>query len=127
MAQAGQPVWLYRYAYVFQGMRGRDMGTRHGCEIPFAFNVPDAIQPLAQGIPNFAVTPSDRQMADLTSGYWAQFGKTGNPNGGGRPMWEQHNPAVDRLMQFTNSGITAGTDPLKQRLDLWQQVWERSR
>lgn len=127
MARAGQPVWLYRYAYVFRGLRGRDMGTRHGFEIPLVFNIPDAIKPLAQNIPNFAVTPSDRQMADLTSAYWVQFGKTGNPNGSGRSSWDRHDPAVDRLMQFTNSGITAGTDPLKQRLDLWQQVWERSR
>lgn len=125
MARAGQPVWLYRYAYVFRGLRGRDMGTRHGFEIPFAFNIPDAIKPLAQGIPNFTVTPSDREMADLTSAYWVQFGKTGDPNGGGRPLWQRHDLAVDRVLHFTNSGITVGTDPLKVRLDLWQRVWDQ--
>jgi para-nitrobenzyl esterase len=101
------------------------MGTRHGFEIPFAFNVPDAIKPLAQGISNFAVTPSDRVMADLTSAYWVQFAKTGDPNGGERPQWRKHDLAVDRVLQFTNSGITVGTDPLKMRLDLWAKVWNQ--
>jgi para-nitrobenzyl esterase len=51
-----------------------------------------------------------------------QFGLTGDPNGGGRPIWPRHDPAIDRILHFTNSGIVVGTDPLKGRLDLWQKV-----
>jgi hypothetical protein len=38
---------------------------------------------------------------------------------------DRYDPAVDRLIHFTNSGVIIGTDPLKARLDLWQRVWSR--
>jgi para-nitrobenzyl esterase len=64
-------------------------------------------------------------MGDLASAYWAQFGKTGDPNGQARPAWPRYDPSVDRLPHSTNSGIIVGTDPLKPRLDLWERVWAR--
>jgi para-nitrobenzyl esterase len=73
------------------------------------------------------VTPTDQAMADLVSAYWVSFGRTTDPNGGGRPMWPRHDRDVDRLLHFTNSGVIVGTDPLKSRLDLWQRVWTRDR
>ncbi len=39
----------------------------------------------------------------------------------------RHDPAVDRLLHFTNSGVIVGTDPLKARFDLWQRTLERAR
>jgi para-nitrobenzyl esterase len=119
LARSGQPVYLYRFAYVNEGVRGERMGTLHGYEVPFAFDVPGA---LAGG----KATPTDKIMADLTSAYWAQFAKTGDPNGDERPTWPRHDPAVDRLIHFTNAGSIVGTDPLKPRLDLWERVWNRT-
>jgi para-nitrobenzyl esterase len=117
-ARAGQPVWLYRFAYVSEVQRGENMGTLHGFEIPFTMNVPGTL--VAD-----RVTRTDAMMGDLVSGYWVQFGLTGDPNGGTRPLWPSHDPAVDRLMHFTNSGAIVGTDPLRPRLDLWRRVWGR--
>jgi hypothetical protein len=31
------------------------------------------------------------------------------------------------VLNFTNTGVTYGPDPLKERLDLWRAVWERGR
>jgi para-nitrobenzyl esterase len=121
MARAGQPVWLYRFAYVSQAQRGKNMGTLHGFEIPFTMGIPAVI------VGADKVTPTDKAMADLTSAYWVAFGLTGDPNGEGRPAWPRHDPAVDRLLHFTNSGVIVGTDPLKARLDLWQRTLERAR
>lgn len=118
MARAGQPVWLYRFAYVSPAQRAQNMGTLHGFEIPFTMNLPSALV-------KDKVTPTDKAMADLASGYWVSFGLKGDPNGGGRPEWPRYDPAVDRIFHFTNSGPIVGTDPLKARLDLWQQVWNR--
>lgn len=118
MARAGQPVWLYRFAYVPESQRGRIMGCLHGMEIPFTFDVPGALV-------GDKVTVTDKMMGDLTSAYWVQFGKTGDPNGDGRPLWPRYDPNVDRLLHFTNSGVIVGTDPLKARLDLWKRVWTR--
>ena len=119
IARSGQPVYLYRFAYVNEAARGKIMGTQHGFEIPFTLDIPGA---LVQG----KATPPDRIMSALASGYWAQFGKTGDPNGDGRPTWPRYDPSVDRLIHFTNSGIIVGTDPLKPRLDLWEAVWKRN-
>jgi len=78
MARAGQPVWLYRFAYVSQAQRGKNMGTLHGFEIPFTMDIPATMV-------GDKVTPTDKAMADLTSAYWVTFGLTSDPNGGGRP------------------------------------------
>jgi para-nitrobenzyl esterase len=42
-------------------------------------------------------------------------------------LWPRHDPAVDRIMNFTNSGVIVGADLLKPRLDLWQKVWTQGR
>jgi para-nitrobenzyl esterase len=55
------------------------------------------------------------------------FVRTGNPNGDARPAWPRHDPAADRLLHFTNTGVIVGTDPLKTRLDLWDRVWRRKK
>jgi len=91
------------------------MGTLHGFEIPFTMNIPSAMV-------GDKVTASDKAMADIVSGYWVQFELTGDPNGGGRPLWPRHERAVDRILHFTNSGIVVGTDPLKPRLDSWEKI-----
>jgi para-nitrobenzyl esterase len=31
---------------------------------------------------------------------------------------------VDRVIDFTNTGVAVAPDPIKARLDLWQKVWE---
>jgi para-nitrobenzyl esterase len=121
LARAGQSVWLYRFAYVSQAQRGQLMGTMHAFEIPFTLNIPGVL------VGADRVTPTDKMMGDLTSAYWAQFGKTGDPNGGGQPDWPRHDPAADRIMHFTNGGVIVGTDPLKPRVDLWQKVWARAK
>jgi para-nitrobenzyl esterase len=59
------------------------------------------------------------------SGYWVQFVKTGNPNGGGRPNWPPYDPGRRNVLNFTNTGVRFGADPLRARLDLWNAVWER--
>ena len=117
LARSGQPVWLYRFGYVSRAQRAKNKGTLHGFEIPFTMNIPSAML-------GRRVTATDKAMADTASGYWVQFGLTGEPNGGGRPVWPRHDPAVDRILQFTNSGVIVGADPLKPRLDLWQRKWD---
>jgi para-nitrobenzyl esterase len=120
MARAGQPTWLYRFSYVAESQRATLRGTLHGYEIPYTFDIPDALV-------GDKVTIADKAMAALASAYWVSFAKTGDPNGGGRPPWPRHEAAVDRVMTFTNAGVSARPDPLKNRLDLWQTVWRSGR
>jgi para-nitrobenzyl esterase len=71
------------------------------------------------------VTAADKAMAALASAYWVAFGLAGDPNGAGRPVWPRHDSAIDRIINFTDTGAVVGPDPLKARLDLWQRVWNR--
>ena len=120
MARAGEPVWWYRFSYVAEAERETQRGTLHGFEIPYTFDIPAALV-------GDEVTDADKAMAALGSAYWVAFGKTGDPNGGGRPEWPRHDPSMDRVINFTNDGAIVGPDPLKARLDLWQKVLEEAR
>jgi len=45
VAHAGQPVWLYRFSYVAEALRGDPnwKGTLHGLEIPYTFDLPAVV------------------------------------------------------------------------------------
>ncbi|WP_411197005.1 carboxylesterase family protein, partial [Rhizobium sp.] len=118
MIRAGQPTWWYRFSYVAETLRNDPTwkGTLHGFEIPYTFNIPNALV-------NDKVTPADWAMATLASAYWVEFATSGDPNGGSRPKWPHHDPSVHRVTDFTNHGVTVGADTLKPRLDLWQSYW----
>ena len=121
VAKDGQRVWLYRYSYVAEALRDNPAwkGTLHGFEIPYTFNLPAALV-------KDKVSSTDKAMADTASAYWVAFAKTGDPNGAGRPRWPRHEPGVDTIINFTDTGVTVGPDPIKARLDLWQKVWRQA-
>ncbi|MBB2842621.1 UNVERIFIED_ORG: para-nitrobenzyl esterase [Rhizobium etli] len=122
IARTGQPTWWYRFSYVAEALRDDPTwkGAPHGAEIPYIFDMPNAL--VKDG-----VTPADWAMATLASAYWMGFAANGDPNGGSRPKWPNHNAAVDRVVDFTNLGVKVGADPLKLRLDLWQSHWEEKK
>lgn len=120
MARAGQPAYFYRFSYVPELQRSQVPGAAHAAEIVFVF---DAVAAILKD----KASVDDVTMAKTTSGYWVDFVKTGDPNGGGRPAWPRYDPATGDVLNFTNTGVTVGADPLKARLDLWQSVWEQGR
>ena len=89
-------------------------------EIPYTFNVPAAIV-------GDKVTTAGKAIGAISSAYWVEFAKTGDPDGSGRPLWPRHDPASDPVINFTNMGVVVEPDPLQERLDLWQKVWTHGR
>jgi para-nitrobenzyl esterase len=119
-AKAGQPSYFYRFAYVPAALREKVPGATHGSEILFVFDaVAASLKEKASG--------ADVAMGKTMSGYWVDFVKTGNPNGGGRPAWPRYDPAMGDVLSATNSAVAFGPDPLKERLDRWRAVWEQGR
>jgi para-nitrobenzyl esterase len=114
LSSQGDPVWEYRFSYVPELARSKVPAALHGGETPFVFNGKKwFIVPLL---------PADRKMAQKMSTYWVNFAKTGNPNGAGLPNWPGYHASTDMLMDFSEAGPIAKTDPWGSRLDFIEKL-----
>ncbi|HXE80491.1 MAG TPA: carboxylesterase/lipase family protein [Vicinamibacterales bacterium] len=89
-ATSGQPV--YRYSFdrkipvapdtKINGVpaTSKDIGARHAGEIEYVFGTLDSI-------PNVPWEDVDRRLSEAMTTYWANFARTGDPNGEGLPEW----------------------------------------
>lgn len=112
-ARRGGPVFAYRFSYVAKSKADTwKTGAPHATDVPYALNTMVA----AYGD---ALTVTDARVARMMNSYWANFAKTGDPNGPGLPPWPAFDPAADQLMDFASDGRPrAVRDPWKARLDL---------
>lgn len=121
-ARKGARAYVYRFGYLPASLRERMAeGVPHGAEIPYVFDTLGA----GWGPPP---TDQDRAVARMVNAYWANFAKTGDPNGPGLPKWIQHNPKKDAVMEFRPEGsAVSGPDPRKARLDATETAAPRSK
>jgi para-nitrobenzyl esterase len=118
LSSQGIPVWEYRFAYVATSMRPQWPGAPHATEIPFVFDTVHAKY-------GAQLTAEDESIARQTNEYWANFAKTGTPNGAGLPKWPLYT-GKDELLTIQSGGPVAESDPWKARLDLAQKHAENS-
>ena len=113
----GAPAYVYRFSYIPASMRERwRNGVPHGAEIPYAF---DTLSADARATP----APQDQAVARTVNTYWANFAKTGDPNGPGLPKWPLHDPSKNAILDFRPDGTpVAAPDPWKARLDVTEQA-----
>jgi len=117
------PAYMYLFSYVPEAMQERmRFGAGHGSEVAYVFNNLDArwgdTEPSTE----------EQELAKVMNSYWANFAKTGDPNGEGIPEWPVYNIQNEEILEIEPDGETVGKpDPREERLDVIQMAIETLR
>jgi para-nitrobenzyl esterase len=113
--KAGLPVYYYQFGrclpplpgQAYKGMPRAEIGAFHGDEVVYAFgNLERAFGTLDGSSRKDRWEPIDHELSSAMVRYWANFVKTGNPNGDNLPVWprydgDRNNP----LMRFAGHPV----------------------
>ncbi len=115
----GSSAYVFQFGYVPTAAQQRSpYGAGHGSDISFAFNTLKARWG-SQGEP----TDTEKELARVMCAYWANFAKTGKPNGEGLPNWELYNKESQNMLDVELDGkIVAKPDPRKARFDVVEKA-----
>lgn len=113
---AKTPVYTYLFEHVKPNPEHPEKGASHGSDLIYEFNNLKS--------ENLPWTEEDRRVADQVSSYWANFVKTGNPNGENLPTWapfQADNPSTMSLSK------NSGPRPIaaKERLGFYRDLLEK--
>jgi para-nitrobenzyl esterase len=113
----GTPAYIYLFSYVSPSMQQMmRYGAAHASEISYVFDN-------LRGRNGAAVASKDQEVAKLMNTYWANFAKTGDPNGKGLPRWPVYDPKNNEILEFRPDGsAVGGPDPKKARLDVIEKA-----
>jgi para-nitrobenzyl esterase len=86
----------------------------HGSEVAYVFGT--------FGARAWRWSAADRDLSRAISGYWTEFARSGDPNGGDRPAWPPFDPSDPAVLRF---GETVGPAPvpLTGRLAFWDAFY----
>ena len=116
----GEPAYMYQFGYVPASMRERARyGAGHGSEVSYVFNN------LSARWGGTEATPEEEKLAQIMNSYWANFAKTGDPNGNGLPPWPLYNTQKEEILDIGSDAKPVGKpDPRKARMDVVEKAFK---
>ena len=117
----GKPAYIFQFGYVPAPMRERARyGAGHGSDVSYVFNTLNARRGAAEP------SEEDKKLAHIMNSYWANFAKTGDPNGEGLPAWPLYSTQKEEIMDIELNGqVVAKPDPRKALLDVIEKAFKR--
>ena len=94
-AARGARTWQYQFEQFVPGREA--LGAAHSFEVPYIFGT---LSTTGYSAANYAA--ADRRLSALMTHYWANFAKTGDPNGAGLPKWPAYTSAGTHYVRFSS-------------------------
>jgi para-nitrobenzyl esterase len=124
----GKRAYVYHFVHEPPYAAGaRNLGVCHTCELPYVFDnlgtlrlYPDSSSPELA-----LVSAADIKVAEMTSAYWINFAKTGDPNGRGLPKWPQFKEAANGPVLHIGPMAAVGDSLGPTKAKLYQALYER--
>jgi len=119
--EENEPVYVWQFGYVPPAARERSpYGAGHGSEVSFVFNTLHARWG-AQG----EATAEEKELARIMNTYWANFAKTGNPNGNDLPDWPEYDNQKEEILDVSLDGqLDSKPDSRKARFYVLEKAFK---
>lgn len=118
MENVRSEAYLYWFTWAPPVENSEQYGAFHAGEIGYIFG----------DLELFGAKPvtADVELADLMASIWAQFARTGNPNGPGLPQWPEYSADTEAYMEL---GVETGSKAELRigKMDLVQAAWQQRR
>lgn len=113
----GNAAYVYLFSYVSLSMKQMmRYGAAHASEIGYVFNN-------LRSWNGSVIAPEDSAVAKMMNTYWANFAKTGNPNGNGLAKWSVYDPVKNEVLEIKPDGSAISeADARKARLDVIEKA-----
>jgi para-nitrobenzyl esterase len=107
------PAYIYLFSFVSEKMKQRmRFGAAHASEIGYVFNT-------LRNRDGSPVAEEDLKVATQMHAYWANFAKTGNPNGAGLAVWPKYSSKTNEILEIQADGKAVGKkEPNEARLNV---------
>jgi para-nitrobenzyl esterase len=114
-----QPIYRYRFDLgPPANPKGPQLGAFHSAEIEYVFGQLDS----KAGVP---WRPEDRHLSETMQKYWANFARSGDPNGPGLPKWPVYSAADGWAVMFLDAQSSAHKDDLRARYLFLAGAWAK--
>jgi para-nitrobenzyl esterase len=129
-AQRGSAAYLYFFAQNPPAPAGQPaFPAAHAAEVPYVFDnvgelplFPDRSDPTLA-----AASAPDLEVAERMSAYWANFARSGDPNGAGLPQWQPHRVGASERAIILDADPSSEQLPAKPRLELFDKLYAQMR